>query len=86
MKSAPSLLSQLALSGIRLYQGVFSPDRGGIFSALTAGASTCRFSPRCSDYTAQAIIQYGILRGSQLGLKRILRCHPWHPGGFDPVP
>ena len=47
---------------------------------------SCRFQPTCSEYTYQAISQYGIIRGSWLGLKRISRCHPWAKAGFDPLP
>ena len=46
----------------------------------------CRFFPSCSDYAAQAVEKYGACKGIHLGLKRLCRCHPWNPGGFDPVP
>jgi putative membrane protein insertion efficiency factor len=61
---------------IRGYQRFISP-------ALPA---SCRFTPSCSQYTLEAITTYGVARGGWLGLRRIARCHPWHPGGFDPVP
>lgn len=46
----------------------------------------CRFTPTCSEYMALAIEQKGMIKGSWMGLKRILKCHPFHPGGFDPLP
>jgi uncharacterized protein len=60
---------------IRLYRVVFA-----------FVPSSCRFEPSCSRYTEQAIQKYGLWRGSWMGAKRIGRCHPWNPGGYDPVP
>jgi putative membrane protein insertion efficiency factor len=46
---------------------------------------TCRFVPTCSEYALQAVEKYGVVRGIIMAVKRILRCHPFHPGGYDPV-
>lgn len=61
---------------VRLYQWTISPLLG----------KNCRFEPTCSHYMIQAIEEWGVLRGVWLGLKRIMRCHPWGPWGPDPVP
>ena len=66
----------LIVGMIRFYQRRISPLTG----------PTCRFHPTCSAYTLQAVQKYAAVRGSWLGIRRILRCHPFHPGGFDPVP
>jgi len=71
------------LKMIRVYQKIFSPDHGIFSSVLPYG---CRFRPTCSEYSYQAIEKYGIMKGGFLGLKRLLRCHPFSRGGYDPVP
>ncbi|MCL1879878.1 MAG: membrane protein insertion efficiency factor YidD [Actinomycetia bacterium] len=47
---------------------------------------SCRYVPTCSEYAMTAIERYGLIKGGRLAVKRICRCHPWHPGGYDPVP
>jgi putative membrane protein insertion efficiency factor len=69
------MIQKLILSLIIFYQRFVSP--------LTAPA--CRFYPSCSEYALQAIKRYGPWRGLWLSLRRILKCHPFHPGGYDPV-
>ena len=71
-----SPLARLGLLMIRGYQVTLSPML----------PSACRYTPSCSRYTYEAVERYGALRGSWMGAKRILRCHPFHRGGFDPVP
>ena len=46
---------------------------------------SCRFYPTCSDYASEAINKYGLVKGSAMAAKRLCRCHPWNPGGYDPV-
>ncbi|MGD8366386.1 MAG: membrane protein insertion efficiency factor YidD [Desulfobacterales bacterium] len=65
-----------ALVAIRAYQLVLSPVLG----------PACRFTPTCSAYAYEAIARYGLPKGTLLAIQRILRCHPFHPGGVDPVP
>ena len=69
-------MKYLALLLIRLYQRALSPVLG----------IHCRFYPTCSAYTREAIEKYGFVQGAWLGVRRLLRCHPLHRGGFDPVP
>lgn len=69
-------MKQVVLTLIRLYQRFISP----------ALPPSCRFTPTCSKYSYEAIQHYGVLKGGWLSLQRIVRCHPWNPGGYDPVP
>jgi putative membrane protein insertion efficiency factor len=70
------MLKQLLLALIRFYQIVISPLK----------PPTCRFYPTCSHYGLEAVKRFGPVKGGWLTIKRILKCHPFHPGGFDPVP
>jgi putative membrane protein insertion efficiency factor len=69
-------MKRLLLGLIKAYRYLLSPLLG----------PSCRFYPTCSAYAAEAIDTHGALRGSWLALRRLLKCHPWHPGGIDPVP
>ena len=66
----------LCLFSIRVYQIFLSPLLG----------RNCRFHPTCSQYAFEAISRFGVLRGIWLSVKRLVKCGPWHPGGYDPVP
>ncbi|MDR1596341.1 MAG: membrane protein insertion efficiency factor YidD [Treponema sp.] len=71
-----TVLQKAVLFLIRFYQQALSPHF----------PSGCRYIPSCSAYTYEAVRKYGVFRGVFLGVKRILRCHPFHSGGYDPVP
>jgi putative membrane protein insertion efficiency factor len=70
------LIRQILLALIQIYRYAISPFLG----------QRCRFYPSCSAYAAQALTKHGVLKGLWLSIKRVLRCHPFHPGGHDPVP
>jgi putative membrane protein insertion efficiency factor len=69
-------MKSLLIGLVTLYRWTLSPMLG----------RNCRFVPSCSEYAVEAIGTHGALRGSWLAVRRLGRCHPWHPGGFDPVP
>jgi len=71
-----AIMKRIALAMIRFYKRFLSPLL----------PSACRFEPTCSVYTYQAIEKYGVFKGGWMGIKRISRCHPFNPGGYDPVP
>jgi uncharacterized protein len=70
------MFKKIFILPIRIYQYMISP--------LIPGA--CRFTPTCSEYSAEAIKKHGVLKGILLGAKRISKCHPWGGSGYDPVP
>lgn len=69
-------MQKLIIQTIKIYRYCISPILG----------ACCRFTPTCSCYAEDAITQHGTIKGSLLTIKRLLKCHPWHIGGFDPVP
>ncbi|AKU14622.1 membrane protein insertion efficiency factor YidD [Aromatoleum toluclasticum] len=69
-------MKSLLLGLLRVYRYAISPMLG----------RNCRFHPSCSEYAAEAVQRHGALKGGWLALKRVGRCHPFHPGGYDPVP
>ncbi|MDA3815206.1 MAG: membrane protein insertion efficiency factor YidD [Patescibacteria group bacterium] len=77
-------MKKLLLTLIKIYQKTLSRDTGWL--SYIYSERTCRFHPTCSQYTYEAIDRFGALKGGWLGLKRIIRCHPWSKGGFDYVP
>lgn len=71
-----SIVARLVVLLIRGYQVTLSPLL----------PSACRYQPTCSRYALEAVERYGAVKGTWMGAKRIARCHPFHPGGYDPVP
>ena len=69
-------MKTVLIAAVRAYQYALRPMLG----------ANCRFYPSCSDYAREAIERHGALTGSWLATRRLCRCHPYHPGGFDPVP
>ncbi len=70
------IINSILIGLVKFYRSALSPLK----------PSTCRFYPTCSMYMLQALERYGPLKGSYLGIKRILKCHPFHKGGHDPLP
>jgi putative membrane protein insertion efficiency factor len=71
------VLTALLILAIRVYQVTLSP-------LLSLFGPVCRFEPSCSRYMIGALRKYGLVRGLAMGVARVLKCHPWHPGGYDP--
>jgi putative membrane protein insertion efficiency factor len=70
------VIKEVIIGLIYIYQSTFSILFG----------PCCRFTPSCSSYASQSIQRFGILKGTRLALRRLIKCHPFHPGGYDPVP
>jgi putative membrane protein insertion efficiency factor len=70
------------VAGLRLYQRAISP----VATALAGPGCGCRFAPSCSHYAAEAVLAHGVLLGTGLAVRRLMKCSPFHPGGLDPVP
>lgn len=75
LKTASGILAMACIGLVRFYQKFISPIKG----------PTCRFYPTCSQYSIQAFKKYGFLKGMWLTLRRVSKCHPFHPGGYDPL-
>jgi len=70
------MIQSIFIRLIKTYQYLISPLM----------APSCRFTPSCSQYAIEVIAKHGVIRGSWLSFKRVLRCNPWNPGGYDPAP
>ena len=77
-----SIAARLAAAFVRVYQLTVSPAIHAVFGP----GCGCRFEPTCSCYAREALSKHGFLVGAWMALRRIFRCHPWNPGGYDPVP
>ena len=84
MHKSGKVIRNIAINLIKLYQKTLSPDHSWVRGRFSYGF--CRFYPSCSEYAKQAIEKFGIFKGVFLGMKRILRCHPWSEPKVDPVP
>ncbi|MDX8380325.1 MAG: membrane protein insertion efficiency factor YidD [Gallionella sp.] len=69
-------MQRILIKLIHLYQYLISP----------LSPPSCRFIPSCSHYASESLAKHGLLKGAWLSIKRIARCNPWHPGGYDPIP
>ncbi|MBQ4369753.1 MAG: membrane protein insertion efficiency factor YidD [Oscillospiraceae bacterium] len=69
-------MKRILIAAVRFYRKHISGLKG----------PTCRFTPTCSEYALEALEKYGALKGSYLAVRRLLKCHPFHAGGYDPVP
>ncbi len=76
------LRAAMASATLAFYKRVISP----LLHTMAGAQGACRFQPTCSEYAAIAVAEHGIMRGGLMALGRVLRCHPLHRGGFDPVP
>jgi len=77
-------MKKFVLKLISFYQKYLSLDHAWA-KKLFLTDKVCRYTPTCSEYTYQAVEKYGVIKGCWLGFKRVLRCHPWSKGGYDPV-
>lgn len=81
-RAAAGTRSSAASGLLVIYKRIVSP----LLHGLAGATGACRFQPTCSEYAAIAVAEHGVLRGGAMALLRVLRCHPLHRGGFDPVP
>lgn len=76
MRLISRLLTTSLIKLIKIYQLLLSPMLG----------QNCRFYPTCSHYAQESLNKHGVIKGTYLAIRRLFRCHPWHDGGYDPVP